>query len=445
MKICHFVLKRGEPQVQWKLAFVLLVPFTILLMACVPYNSVSPTCTTAGSHAEPDTDGAAARGSTSLDSGSIGVEPAFPNLRFSELTNMVQPDDGTDRIFVTEHSGCIHVFPNESQIEDSTIFLDLSEEVRVLDEDGLEGLAFDPGYATNGHFYVYYTADKHHRTRLSRFTVSKDDPGLADPESERVILEIPQPAKNHNGGKLGFGPDGFLYITVGEGGLTGELSNSQDNSNHLGTILRIDVQGLSDPGEYRIPPDNPFVDEDGVRGEIWAYGLRNPWGLAFDQETRRLWTVDVGRATREEILVIEPGKNYGWPIMEGQLCADIGGQPVTDCDRTGLEPALFEYGHDEGCAVLGGYVYRGSEMPSVDGAYIYADFCTGTVWGLWYDGQTITKQEALTQSGLVVTSIGEDLEGNIYLFDAGGLYHFGGTENLTSVFTSSIFRLVETQ
>jgi len=360
---------------------------------------------------------------------------------------MVQLDDGTDRIFVTEHAGCIHVFPNDSQIEDSNIFLDLGEKVRILDEDGLEGLVFDPGYASNGHFYVYYAADKHNRTILSRFTVSNDDPGIADPESERVILEIPQPAKNHNGGKLVFGPDGFLYITVGDGGFGGggELSSSQDTSNHLGTILRIDVSGLSDPSEYRIPPDNPFIDEDGVRGEIWAYGFRNPWALSFDKQTGRLWTADVGRSTKEEVIVVEAGKNYGWPILEGQDCGHIDGQKVADCDRTGLEPALFEYGHDEGCAVIGGYVYRGSKMPSIDGAYIYADYCTGTVWGLWYDGQGITRQEALTQSSLAITSIGEDLAGNIYLFDAGGLYHFGGIEDLLSIFTSSIFRLVEIQ
>jgi glucose/arabinose dehydrogenase len=373
------------------------------------------------------------------------VESAFPNLRFLELTNLLQPDDGTDRIFVTEHAGCIHVFPNDSQVLDSTIFLDLSEIVRIVDEDGLEGLVFDPAFTTNGHFYVYYAADKHHRTILSRFTVNESNPNLADLESERVILEIPQPAKNHNGGKLAFGPDGFLYITVGEGGLVGEAGVSQDNSNHLGTILRIDVQGLSNPGEYRIPSDNPFVGDDGVREEIWAYGFRNPWGLSFDQENGRLWTTDVGRATWEEIIVVEAGKNYGWPIMEGPDCADVGGQIVTDCDRTGLVPALLDYGHDQGCAAIGGYVYHGSQMPSVEGAYVYADYCTGAVMGVWFDGQNITKQQVLVQSGLAITSIGEDLEGNIYVLDAGGLYHFGGIKDLLSLFTSEIYRLVETK
>ncbi|MFQ5933317.1 MAG: PQQ-dependent sugar dehydrogenase, partial [Dehalococcoidia bacterium] len=225
------------------------------------------------------------------------------------LTNLLQPDNGHDHIFVTEQLGRIRVFPNDQQATEATIFLDIGDRVsEINNEEGLLGLAFDPDYRDNGYFYVYYSAASPRRSVISRFSVSQYNPNVANSNSEFIIMEIPQPFGNHNGGQLAFGPDGYLYIALGDGGAGGDPQrNGQNTATLLGTILRIDVAGMTDERSYRIPPDNPFVGIAGAREEIWAYGLRNPWRFSFDEETGLLWTGDVGQERWEEVDRIEVG------------------------------------------------------------------------------------------------------------------------------------------
>ena len=343
----------------------------------------------------------------------IALRPAFPNLEFSRLTNLVQPDDGTNRIFITEQLGRIRVFHNEPAVEHASTFLDLTGRSRGgANEEGLLGLAFPPDFAEDGHFFVYYSAIDPRRSVLSRFTVSDNDSNLADAFSEIVVLEVGQPYPNHNGGQIAFGPDGYLYVALGDGGYASDPhGNGQNTGTLLGSILRLDVSGMSEDGGYAIPPDNPFVGVAGARGEIWAYGLRNPWRFSFDSETGRMWAADVGQNAYEEIDVVKRGGNYGWNIMEGLHCFS----PRQGCDTTGLEMPVAEYGRSDGCSVTGGHVYRGSDIPGLVGAYVYADFCTGRVWGIRYDGETATEPQLLVDSDLAITSFGRGLDGSLYV------------------------------
>ena len=351
----------------------------------------------------------------------VRVERAFPNLDFQRLTNLVQPDDGQNHIFVTEQMGRIRVFPDDPQATKAEVFLDIRERVSESDnEEGLLGLAFDPNYTSNGYFYVYYSAASPRRSVVSRFSVNQSDPNLADPGSETVIMEIPQPYGNHNGGQLAFGPDGYLYIGLGDGGSGGDpRGNSQNIGTILGAILRIDVGRVSEGKSYSIPPDNPFVGIDDSREEIWAYGLRNPWRFSFDAETGFLWAGDVGQNRWEEVDVVEKGLNYGWNIMEGRHCFS----PATDCDTTGLELPVAEYGRAEGCSITGGYVYRGGDIPWLVDTYVSGDFCSGRIWGLRYDGGSVTEQALLIDSDLSITSFGQVLDGTLYVLSRNeGIY-----------------------
>ena len=352
--------------------------------------------------------------------GSIQVERVFPDLSFEEMTNLVQPDDASGLIFVTEQRGVIYAFSaNNSQQAD--IFLDITDRVnRGGGEEGLLGLAFDPDYQENGYFYVYYSAADPSRSVLSRFSLDEEDTDVADPDSEVIIMEVAQPYANHNAGQLAFGPDGYFYIALGDGGGAGDpLGNAQNLGTVLGSILRIDVSGLSAPGDYEIPADNPFVGTEGAQEEIWVYGLRNPWRFSFDSETGLLWAGDVGQNSWEEIDIIVKGANYGWKIMEGSHCY----YPSTGCDQSGLTLPIFEYDHSQGCSVTGGYVYRGDQIPSLQGYYIYGDYCSGNIWALAYDGNVVTENILLAESGLRITSFGEDLAGNLYILDRqGGIY-----------------------
>ena len=351
----------------------------------------------------------------------LRVERAFPNLTFRRLTNLVQPPDAPGLFFATEQSGVIRVFLNNPNAAEATVFLDIRDRVsEENNEEGLLGLAFDPQYASNGHFYVYYSASSPRRSVVSRFTFSKDDPLAADPDSEVVIMWAPQPYGNHNGGQLAFGPDGFLYVGLGDGGSGGDpRGNGQNLGTLLGSILRIDPRSPSGDFNYSIPADNPFVGIDGARDEIWAYGLRNPWRFSFDRETGALWTGDVGQNRLEEVDLIEKGLNYGWNVMEGSECFS----PRSGCDESGFEPPVAEYGRSDGCSVTGGFVYRGSDIPSLSGAYVYADYCSGKIWGLRYDGLTATGQSILIDSELLITSFAEDSEGKLYVLSRNeGIY-----------------------
>ena len=340
------------------------------------------------------------------------IERAFSNLTFRQLTNLVQPETEQGRFFVTEQESRILTFPNESQAAQATLFLYISDRIITRNnEEGLLGLAFGSDYRINSYIYVYYSASDPRRSVLSRFSVGQGDPDVADPDSELVVMKIPQPFGNHNGGQIAFGHDGYLYISLGDGGSGGDpLGNGQDTATLLGSILRIDVRSASRDMPYRIPPDNPFLGVSGAREEVWAYGLRNPWRFSFDSETGLLWAGDVGQARWEEIDIVRKGLNYGWNIAEGRHCFS----PSTDCDMTELEMPVAEYGRSEGCSITGGYVYRGQAIPWLQGVYVYHDFCSGRIWGLKYEDGAVAQQALLVDSDLSITSFGWDLEGNLY-------------------------------
>ena len=330
------------------------------------------------------------------------------------MVGVTYPDDGTDRLFLVLQSGMIMGFTNDQAVPSADTFLDIRQRVNNNgNEEGLLGLAFDHQYTSNGYFYVYYSASNPRRSVISRFSVSPTDPDSADPGSERIVLEVPQPYSNHNAGQIVFDPDGYLYIGLGDGGSAADpASNGQDRATLLGSILRIDVSALDDTGAYAIPADNPFVDAgDGAREEIWAYGLRNPWRFTFDRLTGDLWAGDVGQARYEEIDIVRPGLNYGWNVMEGDECF----RPMEGCDRTGLEPPIAVYGRNGGCSVTGGYVYRGARLPSLYGAYVYGDFCSGRIWALSYEGGRVTEHVELVDSDLSISSFGEDAQGDLYI------------------------------
>jgi glucose/arabinose dehydrogenase len=261
-----------------------------------------------------------------IENSNIIVE-AFPNLNFEQPVDIQSPKDGTNRLFVLSQPGIIFVFENDPGTKQKEIFLDIRGKVLFGGEQGLLGLAFHPDYKQNGYFFLDYTANNPRRTVISRFKVSQDDPNKADPESELILLEVEQPYSNHNGGQISFGPDGYLYISLGDGGSGGDpLNAGQDLTMLLGSLLRIDVDKISGGRNYAIPDDNPFKDNsEGFKEEIYAYGLRNVWRFSFDNQNR-LWAADVGQNKWEEINIIEKGKNYGWRIMEGKHCFESPGK-----------------------------------------------------------------------------------------------------------------------
>ncbi|MDO8751204.1 MAG: PQQ-dependent sugar dehydrogenase [Dehalococcoidia bacterium] len=328
--------------------------------------------------------------------------------------------DGTDRLFLVLQPGRILVFPNEENVRAAEVFLDIQAQVNDSgNEEGLLGLAFDPEYATTGLFYVYYSAANPRRSVISRFSVLRSNANRANPSSEQLILEIPQPFPNHNGGNILFGHDGFLYIGLGDGGGAGDpQGNGQNPGTLLGSMLRIDPRSPGPGRSYSIPPDNPFVGAPGFREETYAYGFRNPWRFSFDRQTGRLWAGDVGQNSFEEVDVILPGRNYGWNIMEGSHCYP---PRVTACDQRGLELPVAEYALTDGnCAITGGYVYRGARLPSLNGAYVYGDYCSGRIWALLFDGNRVLENVLVVDSALEISSFGEDQAGEMYILSFDG-------------------------
>jgi glucose/arabinose dehydrogenase len=359
-----------------------------------------------------------------------GVTEAFPNLSFNRPVGIYHAGDGTNRLFVVSQQGQIRVFDNSESTTTSDVFLDISDMVLYGGEQGLLGLAFHPNFGSNGFFYVDYTADNPRRTVIARYTVSQGNPNQGDENSEQIILEVQQPYANHNGGQIAFGPDGYLYVALGDGGSGGDPSgNGQNRSTLLGSILRIDVDSPSNGKNYGIPADNPFVgNAQGYREEIWAYGLRNPWRFSFDPITDWLWAGDVGQSSREEIDIIENGGNYGWNIMEGNQCYS----PSSGCDQTGLELPLLDYGRDIGYTATGGFVYRGSELLGLTGAYIYGDYGSGRIWALEYDGVGEAINTELLDTSLNISSFGVDEEDELYICDLNGkIYKLYATTDTT--------------
>lgn len=358
----------------------------------------------------------------------VSVERAFPELSFERPLIVTHANDGTDRIFVAEQEGVIKVFPNDQEVEEAEVFLDINDQVVYRDnrnEEGLLGLAFHPDYKENGHFYLYYTtADADLTSVVTRFTVSSDDPGRAGPNSEVELLRIKQPYWNHNGGTLAFGPDGMLYIALGDGGNGGDPhGHGQNLTTLLGSILRIDVDQQDDGRNYAIPDDNPFIGTTvaaGRRGdtqvpaapEIYAYGFRNVWRLSFDRKTGRLWAADVGQNLWEEINIVESGGNYGWNVRESRHWF----RPDGNDDRRDLIDPIWEYHHDAGKSITGGAVYRGSRVPELVGKYVYADYVSGRLWALDYDENSgsVRGNYSLTGKQQPVMSFGEDESGELY-------------------------------
>ena len=350
---------------------------------------------------------------------SLELERAFPSLGFERPVQLTYAPDGGDRIFVVEQTGRIKVFQNSDATTTTTVFLNVSGLLPpCCDEQGLLGLAFHPDYATNGFFYVFYSAPTPRRSVIARYRVSAD-PNVADAASGQVIFEVERPYANHNGGQLVFGPDGMLYASLGDGGDQWDPGNrAQSLGTTLGKILRIDVDE-TDPGlAYAIPSDNPFVGVGGARGEIWAYGLRNPWRMSFDRLTHALFAGDVGQGTREEIDLIQRGGNYGWKKVEGDVCFDT----QQACSSGDLVAPLAVYGRADGCAVVGGFVYRGTRLPELYGAYVYGDYCSGNLWALRWDGETADVQP-LTASHLSIFGFGEDRDGEVYVLNGYGTIH----------------------
>lgn len=372
-----------------------------------------------------------------VDETPLALEPrvAFPQVKWagwepmSESGKLVplrpvvltHAGDGSNRVFVGTQHGVIHVLPDDQAAKESQLFLDIQDRVTYSDatnEEGFLGLAFHPKFKENGEFFVFYTPKNPKNTNvLSRFRIRKDDPTKADPASEEILLRFTKPYWNHDGGTIIFGPDGYLYLTHGDGGLANDpYDNGQKLGSLLGKILRIDVD-KKDPGlEYAIPKDNPFVGKEGVRPEIWAFGLRNIWRMAFDRETGDLWAADVGQNLYEEINIITKGGNYGWNRREG----------LHPFGRRGLGPRsdlidpIWEYHHDVGKSITGGGVYRGKRLPELAGRYLYADYITGRIWALQYDktARRVVANQPLKDHGTPIHSFGEDEQGEIYLLTA---------------------------
>lgn len=334
----------------------------------------------------------------------VAFEPAFAGRVFDQPVELVAYP-GDDRFLLAQRGG--EVLLLDGNAEQS--FLDLAVRTGGT-EEGLLSVALDPQFTSNDHLWVYYLpADGDRRTRLSRFTVADD---TAVPSTELVVLEVPQPYANHNGGSVRFGPDAMLYLGLGDGGSSGDPhGNGQDPGTLLGAVIRIDVSDATAQQPYVIPSDNPYASGTG-RGEIWAYGFRNPWRMAFDVETGRLWVADVGESAVEEIDIVERGGNYGWNRMEGDRCFQA------QCSSEGTVLPVATYGRNEGCSVTGGVVAREGAAPEVAGAYLFADYCSGRVWAMDASGEEPPVEVGSVEGNPTSFAVGED--GSVYLVQFGG-------------------------
>jgi glucose/arabinose dehydrogenase len=344
----------------------------------------------------------------------VGVQSVADGLH--RPVALTHAGDGSRRLFITLQEGTV-VIHGERGVQ-PTAFLDIRSLVLCCGEQGLFSVAFHPGYgvpggAGRGTFFVNYTRRPDGATVIARYRVSTTDPDRADPTSARVLLTIAQPFSNHNGGQLQFGPDGYLYVGMGDGGGGGDPDNRAQNlGDLLGKMLRIDVDGAA---PYAIPPTNPFVGTPGARPEIWAFGFRNPWRFSFDRLTGDLFIGDVGQNTREEIdfqSASSPGgENYGWHVMEGSACYP----PGATCDRAGLVLPILDYAHPTGCSVTGGYRYRGAGIASLYGRYVFSDFCAGVIWTAAPDPGGRWTSDVLLETPFQISALGEDEAGELYV------------------------------
>jgi glucose/arabinose dehydrogenase len=379
----------------------------------------------------------------------VALQPAFANLKWtgwdsgaeSGKTNLLRPvllthaPDGSNRVFVLIQQGVIHAFDNDDNAAKTKIFLDISDRARWREkenEEGLLGLAFHPKFKQNGELFVFYTDRKAEMANVvSRFHVKANDPTTADPASEEEIIRFEKPFDNHDGGTIAFGPDGYLYIAHGDGGLAGDpYENGQNVKTLLGKILRIDVDrksvDKSTGKNYGIPADNPFANQAGAAPEVWAYGLRNPWRMAFDSKTGQLWTGDVGQGLFEEIDLLKTGGNYGWNLREG--LHPFGAKGIGP--RQDLIDPIWEYHHNLGLSITGGLVYRGAEIPELNGAYLYGDYVSNRIWALRYDAKQarVVANQPIKGPSIGIMSFGEDEKGEAYIMGASatgqGIFRF---------------------
>lgn len=339
--------------------------------------------------------------------------------------------DQSNRLFLATQQGVVYVMPNKLDAKTAEIFLDIESSVTYRDnknEEGMLGLAFHPDYKKNGQFFVYYTTAEEPLTSvITRFTVSKNNPNVADKDSEKEIMRIKQPFWNHNGGSIEFGPDGYLYVGLGDGGKGNDtLMNGQNVQTWLGSILRIDIDRTEKGKQYAIPADNPFANQNIAKREIYAYGLRNVWRLSFDSKTDLLYAADVGQNLWEEINIIKKGGNYGWNLREGKhKFGPVGTDPREDL----IEP-IWEYDHEVGKSITGGQVYRGSKVSKLDGYYLYADYVSGKFWALKYNPESGEVEENRSINGesgrsYPIITFGTDEQGEVYCSDAfGKIYQF---------------------
>ncbi|MEQ8247772.1 MAG: PQQ-dependent sugar dehydrogenase [Alphaproteobacteria bacterium] len=349
------------------------------------------------------------------------LEPVFGGTRFDRPLALKQVPGETGRYVVIEQDGRVLLLEG---LEDTAADVVLDIRSRVDDgpnEAGLLGLAFHPKFADNGRVFLSYTrrGDSRLESVVAAFTMNTETSAI-DSNSEQLILSVPQPFGNHNGGDIAFGPDGYLYIGFGDGGAGGDpLDHGQNLTTLLGAILRIDVDGGS---PYGIPRDNPFRQRRDARAEIYAYGLRNPWRFSFDRETGALWAADVGQNKVEEVNVIVAGGNYGWNIREGANAFRDRGRSAI-----GLIDPVAQYGRDLGCSVTGGYVYRGQEMPDLRGTYLFADYCSGRFWGVRTsaDGQRVVQE--VLRADIQPASFGEGSDGTLFVMDLDGTIYKIGT------------------
>ena len=364
-------------------------------------------------------------------SAAMDVQIAFPSLPFFDTpTGLVDPMDGTDRLFVVEKDGFIHVFQNDPSVSTATLFLTLEDSTANNFECGMLGLAFHPDYENNGYFYVTYINKARLPLKwvLARYHVS-GDPNVADPNSELRLLEIPQDNTYHKGGQIVFGADGYMYVSTGE---DGDIYKAQLPSSLKGKMMRLDVDNPSGGNNYGIPPGNPYAGNTvGYREEVWAFGFRNPWKFSFDAPTGRLWLGDVGLDTWEEVNIVKRGRNYGWPLTEGTQC-----DYPTPCDTTGrnIDLPLFQYIHESqyGAAIIGGYVYHGTEHPELQGRYVYADHPSDYIWALYWDGVHPPANNELwhypPEGFYRFTGIGQDKDNELFFTSYyGGVYKLIGT------------------
>jgi glucose/arabinose dehydrogenase len=348
----------------------------------------------------------------------IGLEPVASG--FEQPVYVIGPDDGTDRLFIVERPGRIRIVADGAVLPEP--FLDITTLVESRSsEQGLLSVAFPEDFARSGEFYVYYTARGEDEgvgdNTIARYRVRRDDPNRAIRASGEVLLAVPDFRVNHNGGNLQFGPDGFLYAGFGDGGGAGDpQGNAQDPSTLFGSIVRIDV-GRGDP--YAIPTDNPLADDGAGAPEVWVWGLRNPWRFSFDRASGDLWIGDVGQGALEEVNWLPAGAaagiNLGWNVMEGSACFR-----AQTCDAAGLTPPIAEYSHEFGCSVVGGYVYRGPREAALQGVYLFGDYCSGLVWGLGRDREGNWALSRAIDTGLTISSFGQDAAGEVYLVTLSG-------------------------